>query len=52
MKTLIVELRAGREVEEIVEYYEAKEHGLGVAFQTHLKSAFSFDQTITGSLRT
>jgi len=40
MKTLIVEFRAGREVEEIVEYYEAKEHGLGVAFQSHLKSAF------------
>ncbi len=40
MKTLVVELRASKDVEEIVDYYEAIQDGLGIAFQAHLKSAF------------
>lgn len=40
MKSLIIELRASLEVEGIVDYYEAIQKGLGVAFQTHLKQAF------------
>lgn len=40
MKSLIVESRASREVEEIVDYYEERQHGLGLVFQSNLKAAF------------
>ncbi len=40
MKPLVVEQRAADEIDEIVNYYEDTQEGLGIAFQLALKSAF------------
>lgn len=40
MKPLFVEERAGSDIEEITNYYEDIQNGLGVEFQSVLKDAF------------